>query len=218
MEELFQAGNVQLQAGYGRHQHVDSIFQELLSFLPEPTPQPVSDQRRTVQLKQFNVKSAGLCDRLKLTRVRNEPQVPRYVVAQGVQHTAVVSLILFSRVEIALEQVAPETGIDQIAVALVSVGRDRTEMIHREFSTDIGFRQSAIAAAPAISLPNFVVFGVGHRLTLDAQLPAKIRAKSCLQMGDALLQLSATVVKAFALGVQSHDRIACLAQRLEIRC
>jgi hypothetical protein len=79
----------------------------------------------------LNVKSAGLCDRLKLTRVRDDAQVPGYVVAQRVQHTAVVSQILFGRVEIALEQVASETGINQIAIALVSAGRDRAEMIDR---------------------------------------------------------------------------------------
>jgi hypothetical protein len=48
-------------------------------------------------------------------------------------------------------------------------------------------------------------------------LPDRVRGEG--EPEDPLLhQLSPAFLKAFALGVQSHDRIACLAQRLEIRC
>lgn len=121
-----------------------------------------------------------------------------HVVQQRVKHAAAVSQIVSVRVEIALEQVPPETGINQVFVAVVSACGERAEVIHGSFSARVGFRQAAVAATPAVSLLYCVVFRVGHWLTLDAQLFSRVGAESCLQLDNPLLQLPPSLLKLFA--------------------
>jgi len=58
--------------------------------------------------------------------------------------------------------------------------------------------RAAIATTPAVSLPYYVVFRVGHWLTLDAQLSSHVGAESCLQLDNPLLQLPPSLLKLFA--------------------
>ena len=66
------------------------------------------------------------------------------------------------RKEIALELIASVAGVHEIVVALVTLFRDGTKMVNRQFAAAAFFSHAAIAAAIVIVPPYLFVFGVGH--------------------------------------------------------
>src|SRR5208283_45684 len=64
--------------------------------------------------------------------------------------------------EVGLEQVAPETGIDQIVVAIIAAGDHGGVMVHGQFAADILFAHTTVSATGPIPVANLSVPGVGH--------------------------------------------------------
>jgi hypothetical protein len=111
-------------------------------------------------------------------------------VDQGMKDAASLVVIFVARIELALELIALEAGVDQIVVAVVAAVCDRMIMVDSERSARVSLRDTAIAAATLVALPCGSVFGMGHTLILDAQVPACFLAKCRFQTRHVPSQLS----------------------------